>query len=90
MFLLKAKDQTQTVVDILEEPATNAAGEVGEELLSTVMTWVTFATESFDRPEALAGIKTFPGASTSLTLAVNTTAIAVRNRLWLNASLHDQ
>lgn len=38
-----------------------------------VITWLTFATESFERPEALAGIKTFPGASTGFRLAVKTT-----------------
>ena len=49
--------------------------------MSTVITCVTFATESFDRPEALAGTNTFPGASTSFRFAVKTTAITVRNRL---------
>ena len=55
--------------------------------LSRVTTCEVLATESFRNPESLAGTSTLPGASTSRRFAVRTTAITVRMRLRLNASL---
>lgn len=52
---------------------------------SNVMICDTFATESFGRPESLAGIRTLPGASARRRLEVITTATTVRIRLRLNA-----
>ena len=54
---------------------------------STVMTWETLATESLGSPVAFAGRRTFPGASTRRALVMRTTAITVRRRLRLKASL---
>ncbi len=54
---------------------------------SIVITCETLATESLGRPADFAGISTLPGASTSRTFAVSTTATTVRIRLRLKASL---
>lgn len=63
-----------------------AAHSLGGADRSTVITGDTLATELRGSPDALAGTRTLPGASTSRTLLVSTTAIAVRRRLRLKAS----
>ena len=67
-------------------PRIRPAGSV-KKSRSTVITCETLATESFGREAALAGMSTFPGASTSRRFDVRTRARTVRSRLRLKASL---